>query len=100
MSLATYSVRSVRLRIRFTPQSSLGSFNELTDLYMFMRILAHTGHTVVSDDVGGVDGLIVGEAAPTTSHSFISPLVPCAARFTVFCCRCEVTAGTKDNDPQ
>ena len=32
--LVTSSVQSVRLRIHFTPRSSLVSFNDLTDLYM------------------------------------------------------------------
>ena len=38
--LVTSSVRSVRLRMRFPRQSSLVRFNELTDLFMFMKTLA------------------------------------------------------------
>ena len=40
VSLVTSSVRSIRLRLRFTPRYSLVRFNELTDLYIFMKALA------------------------------------------------------------
>ena len=38
--MVTLSVRSVWPRVRVTPRTSLVSFMELTDLYMFMKALA------------------------------------------------------------
>ena len=76
--LVTSSVRSLPLRKRFNPRSSLVSINELTDLYIFMKalailMLAQTVSTIVGDDAGVVVWLVVGEALqhpPYLTHFF------------------------------